>query len=57
MPALRWLASFAIYCALAASAFAQEVGDDIVAKADQVAIHPDKGPPARLAKGEILSVS
>jgi tetratricopeptide (TPR) repeat protein len=56
MPALRWLASFAIYCALAASAFAQEVGDDIVAKADQVAIHPEKGPPARLAKGEILSV-
>jgi tetratricopeptide (TPR) repeat protein len=55
-PTLRWLASFAISCALAASAFAQEVGDDVVAKADQVALHPDKGPPVLLVKGEILSL-
>ena len=56
MPMLRGLPSLAIFCALASTAFAQEVGDDIVAKTDQVALRPDKGPVATLAKGEILSV-
>ncbi len=52
----RCFVSFVLLCALAGSAFAQEVGDNVVVKADHVALRPEKGPAAMLAKGEIVII-
>jgi tetratricopeptide (TPR) repeat protein len=56
MPALRGLPTIALFWALAASAAAQEVGDDVVIKTDRGTLQPEKGSTAALAKGDILSV-
>jgi len=56
MPTPKRLFFFAIVCSLAASASAQEVGDDVVAANDRAQILPQKGADVPIAKGEIFSV-
>ncbi|HEV3299924.1 MAG TPA: tetratricopeptide repeat protein [Planctomycetaceae bacterium] len=56
LPTLRWLPSFAIFCALVSTASAQEVGDEIVVKHDHATLRPEKGAPDAVAKGDILNV-
>src|SRR5579862_5002434 len=52
---LRSLSTFAILCALAASAVAQEVGDEVVVKTDKAVLRSNKGQTA-IARGELLFV-
>jgi tetratricopeptide (TPR) repeat protein len=56
IPTLRMLSSFAVFCALASTTFAQEVGDDVVVMSDHVGLRAEKGADSALSKGEIVSV-
>jgi tetratricopeptide (TPR) repeat protein len=56
MTTLKCLPLLAIIGSLAASASAQEVGDDIVAANDKAQMLPRKGAAVPVARGEILSV-